>query len=240
MKKMIGILSMSVCLLAVAYVAYSSVDNSITAEDRVYIGKILEEGGVKPMRKQRGYSDEIEYIKAVQRAVQRLAGKGECSPPGSTREPKDLYIRRRGESYDRSRVIEKMLREAGFQTRHVMLFSTSESGSRLKALIIPGFMSHSITEVLTRRGWLVVDPDDPWISVNRSGEPMLLRAVQSDVDKRLIAWGGTEVRTMPFWYRQHFTYVFGLYSRHGKFYPPYNFFPDINWLEFSYNFIPSL
>ena len=236
---MIEILSMSVCLLAVAYVAYSSVDNSITAEDRVYISKILEEGGVKPMRKQRGYSDEIEYIKAVQRAVQRLAGKGECSPPGSTREPKDLYVRRRGESYDRSRVIEKMLREARFQTRHIMLFSTSESGSRLKALIIPGFMSHSITEVLTRRGWLVVDPDDPWISVNRSGEPMLLRAVQSDVDKRLIAWGGTEVRTMSFWYRQHFTYVFGLYSRHGKFYPPYNFVPDINWLEFFYNFIPS-
>jgi hypothetical protein len=239
MKKMMGILSMAVCLLAVVYVAYSRVDNSITAEDRVYIGKFLAEGGVKPMRKQRGYSDEEDYIKAVQRAIQRLAGKGECSPPGSTREPKDLYTRRRGESYDRSRVIEKMLRNAGLQTRHIMLFSTSGAGSRLKALLIPGVMSHSITEVLTRRGWMVVDPDDPWISVNRSGDPMTLRAVQSDVDKRLIAWDDTEVRTMPFWYKQHFAYVFGLYSRHGKFYPPYNFVPDINWPEFFFNLIPS-
>ncbi len=239
MKKMMGILSMSLFLLAAAYVVYSRVDNSITEEDRVYIGKILEEGGVKPMKTQRGYSDEEEYIKAVQRAVQHLAGKGECSPPGSTREPKDLYIRRRGESYDRSRVIEKMLRNSGFQTRHIMLFSISETGSKLKALMIPGFMSHSITEVLTRRGWLVVDPDDPWISTDRNGEPMRLSAVQSDVDKRLIAWGETEGRTMPFWYRQHFTYVLGLYSRHGKFYPPYNFVPDINWSEFIYNLIPN-
>jgi hypothetical protein len=239
MRKMIGILSASLCLLAVAYVAYSRVDNSITAEDRVYIGKILEEGCVKPVGKLRGYTDQEEYIKAVQRAVQRLAGNGEGSPPGSSREPKDLYVRRRGESYDRSRVIEKILRNAGFQTRHVMLFSISEVGTRLKALIIPGFKSHSITEVLTRRGWLVIDPDDPWVSVNRNGEPMPLRAVQSDVDKRLIEWGETEFRTMPFWYREHFTYVFGLYSRHGKFYPPYNFVPDINWSEFFYNLISS-
>lgn len=236
---MMGIFLIGVCLLAVAYVAYSRVDNSITAEDRVYIDKILEEGGVKPVSRQQSYSDEEEYIKAVQRAVQSLAGKGECSPPGSTREPKDLYIRRRGESYDRSRVIEKMLRSAGFKTRHIMLFSTSEAGSRLKALITPGFMSHSITEVLTRRGWLVVDPDEQWISVSRSGEPMPLRAVQSDLDKRVILWGETEGATMPFWYRQHFTYVYGLYSRHGKFYPPYNFVPDINWSEFFYNIIPN-
>ena len=236
---MMGIFLIGVCLLAVAYVAYSRVDNSITAEDRVYIDKILEEGGVKPVSRQQSYSDEEEYIKAVQRAVHSLAGKGECSPPGSTREPKDLYIRRRGESYDRSRVIEKILRNAGFQTRHIMLFSTSEAGSKLKALIIPGFMSHSLTEVLTRRGWLVVDPDEPWISTNRSGDPMPLSAVQSDVDKRRIAWVETEGRTMPFWYRQHFTYVFGLYSRHGKFYPPYNFVPDINWSEFFYNLTPN-
>lgn len=36
-------------------------------------------------------------------------------------------------------------------------------------------------------------------------------------------------------YEQPFTFVYGLYSRHGQFYPPYNFVPDINCGEFVKN-----
>ena len=36
-------------------------------------------------------------------------------------------------------------------------------------------------------------------------------------------------------YEQPFTFVYGLYSRHGQFYPPYNFVPDINYDEFVNN-----
>ena len=36
-------------------------------------------------------------------------------------------------------------------------------------------------------------------------------------------------------YTHPFVYVIGLYSRHGMFYPPYNYIPDINYLEFFQN-----
>ena len=36
-------------------------------------------------------------------------------------------------------------------------------------------------------------------------------------------------------YMKPFIYIYGLYSRHGKFYPPYNLVPDINYGEFIQN-----
>ena len=33
-----------------------------------------------------------------------------------------------------------------------------------------------------------------------------------------------------------FTYLFGLYSRHGRFYPPYTPVPDLDWGQLGYNF----
>ena len=36
-------------------------------------------------------------------------------------------------------------------------------------------------------------------------------------------------------YTNFFVAVYGLYSRHGRFYPPYNLIPDINYGEFIQN-----
>ena len=38
-------------------------------------------------------------------------------------------------------------------------------------------------------------------------------------------------------YGEDFFAIYGLYSRHGMYYPPYNFIPDINYSEFLDNFI---
>jgi hypothetical protein len=38
-------------------------------------------------------------------------------------------------------------------------------------------------------------------------------------------------------YTEPFTFVYGLYSRHGKFYPPYNFIPDVHYGEFIQNIL---
>jgi hypothetical protein len=39
---------------------------------------------------------------------------------------------------------------------------------------------------------------------------------------------------LPEIYGAPFTYVYGL-SRHGRFYPPYNAVPDVNWGELAQN-----
>jgi hypothetical protein len=32
-----------------------------------------------------------------------------------------------------------------------------------------------------------------------------------------------------------FTWIYSLYSRHGRFYPPYDPVPDVNWAELAQN-----
>ena len=40
---------------------------------------------------------------------------------------------------------------------------------------------------------------------------------------------------LPEIYSAPFTWVYGFYSRHGRFYPPYNAVPDVNWGELAQN-----
>lgn len=224
-------------LLCAGLLFYCRVDNRITDEDPLYIGKILEDGRVPSFHGQGSFDHEATFIGAVQKAVIQRIAPGECLPRGTPREPKDVYLAGCGESYDRSRVIEKALRTSGFTTRHVMVFSQKAAMSRLRTLLSGGLQSHSLTEVKTARGWLVVDPDDPWLSLTARGEPLSLRSVQQDAGRGKEAPGLGLAVTPPRIYREPFVGVYGLYSRHGKFYPPFNFIPDINWSEFLYNFI---
>jgi hypothetical protein len=226
-------------LLCGGLLFYSRVDNRITDEDSLYIGKILEEGGVSPFPGTGSSEYEIAFIGAVQKAVIQRIARGECLPRGTPREPKDVYRAGCGESYDRSRVIEKALRASGFRTRHVMVFSREPAVSRLKTLLSGGGRSHSLTEVKAAGGWLAVDPDDAWLSLTAQGEPLSLRSVQGDVERGDHVSRHGQAVIGPGIYREPFVSVYGLYSRHGKFYPPFNSIPDINWSEFLCNFIPE-
>jgi len=38
-------------------------------------------------------------------------------------------------------------------------------------------------------------------------------------------------------YQESFSFIYGLYSRHGKFYPPYTFIPDVNYVELIQNIL---
>jgi len=120
-----------------------------------------------------------------------------------------------------------------------MIFSTAHTKSKIKSLLSREGESHSLTEVMTQNGWLVTDPDDPWLSLDKRGEPVTLADIQPDTRTRLIAWNEQFSDTMPPIYKEPFVFIYGLYSRHGKFYPPYNFIPDINWREFLYNMLPK-
>jgi len=238
---MIALVVLTILILgAGGFLAYSQVDNRITEEDALYIRKILEEGKVQSISRRESFQQEIAFIGAVQKAILSIVEKGECLPKGRPREPKDVYLARCGESYDRSRFIEKILRSVKFKTRHVMMFSLLPERSKVRSLFSAAAESHSVTEVKTVKGWLVVDPDNPWLSLNQGEEPLSLKWIQRDVNRGQISSEQAVLPAMPVFYRKPFIFVYGLYSRHGKYYPPYNFFPDINWAEFLYNLMPSL
>lgn len=220
----------AITLFMVFFMAYSGVDKSLSREDKRYIPKFLED--VKPLPSDAKYAEEISFIRQVQDAVLTIAPKNDGLPHGQPREPKDLFETGGGLCYDRSRAIEKILIYEGFKTRHVAIYSTYETGQAIRSLITPGVSSHAVTEVRTQKGWLVVDSNERWISLNLEGEPISIREIQAALSGSKIS---LKDRPQTEIYDRPFTFIYGLYSRHGKFYPPYNFVPDVNYSEFTKN-----
>ncbi len=205
--------------------AAHAVETEVTPADAAALAGILT--GV-PRARSGVLADDIATIRAVQAAVLQTAPIHRPIPHGQTREPADLVRAAAGLCYDRSRAIEKALRLLGFDVRHVFLLSTA-AHSPLAALVTPGVASHAVTEVETVAGWLVVDSNAPWISVDRTGRPVSM----ADLQDRL-----ADVPPVPDGiYREPVWPIYGLYSRHGRFFPPFNGIPDVHWGELLGNLV---
>lgn len=224
----------AVALALTAVLSVHAVDDSVSDEDRQYVPEYLAGVPLPPdPGEARRYDQEIAFIRAIQSAVLRIAPLNEGLPLDAPRELRDLALARRGLCYDRSRAIEIILRYAHFNVRHIALYSTTGTRSALRSLITSGVPSHAVSEVQTARGWLVVDSNDPWLSLDVNGAPVAMQTIQA-------AAAGAQ---HPQWktpppnaiYTQSFTFVYGLYSRHGRFYPPYDFIPDVNYSELAEN-----
>lgn len=205
-----------------------------TPEDRVALAEVLASPGVTPRTETTSTAGELRVLRAVQRAILARVPVNRGIPQGQRREPADLLPRREGLCFDRSRTIEKALRILGFTCRHVFIYSTEEGGAW--AVVKAGVRSHAVTEVSTRDGWLVVDSNDPFLSVSEDGRPIGIAGIRNDVGQSKLRWpAGTETVQSDI-YRRPFNFVFGMYSRHGKFYPPFNPIPDLSWTELVDNF----
>lgn len=221
----------SAIVLAVGFAVagWHQVDDSLTADDARYIPRFLAGIPPVPAGSARQYADEIRFIARVQQAVLRIAPLNEPIPKDSPREPRDLFEAHQGLCYDRSRAIEKILRYSGFRTRHIALYAIPPNSSVAHALLTRGIPSHAITEVLTKRGWLVVDSNDPWLSLDRSNTPVTMATIQAAA--RQDAHPAWQVPPPNEIYLHPFAFVYGLYSRNGHMYPPYDFIPDVAYAE---------
>jgi hypothetical protein len=233
-KKQSILLSIGIFFICVAAgLSYHAVDNSLSEEDKQYLQMYLSNVGSLPENPT--YRNELDFIISVQRSVLNIAPRNDGLPFGQKRELKELYEAKTGLCYDRSRVIEKILRYSGFKTRHVSLYSKEKAVFAIKLFITPGVSSHAVTEVLTKNGWLIVDSNAPWVSTDTNNQPMSLNNIQFGIENSVpIHWGKEPPTSI---YVKPFTFVYGLYSRHGKFYPPYNFIPDIHYGEFVQNML---
>jgi hypothetical protein len=79
---------------------------------------------------------------------------------------------------------------------------------------------------------MVVDSNSHWVSINDQGIPVSIEQIYSDGHTGRISWN---VQPPSKIYEEPFVFVYGLYSRHGRFYPPYNFLPDVNYKELIQN-----
>jgi hypothetical protein len=223
-------LAFAVVFVAAA-MAWTNVPTQPTADDRVAALQILHiPPGQGLPAKPSSFAQQIEFIRGVQNAVLRVAPKNVGIPKGHSREPRDLLEFHAGLCYDRSRSIEKLLRLAGFQVRHVFIVSANNISVPILALFISGH-SHAMTEVRTARGWMLVGSNTTWIGKNDDGSVISI----VDFARHDAAANTSAGKKAPDIIRNPFIYIYGLYSRHGDFYPPYYSVVDVNWREMLAN-----
>ncbi len=177
------------------------------------------------------FTEQVGFIAAVQSKVLSTAALDAPIPLGRPRELSDLVQAGHGLCYDRSRAIETLLRVAGFEVRHAAVYSTARTHSALRSILTPKVPSHSLSEVKTSRGWMAVDSNVPWIGLTSDGAPVGLAELPRPHER----WNSLAKSSPTPILQKNFTWIYGLYSRHGNFYPPYNPVPDVNWLELSHN-----
>ena len=122
----------------------------------------------------------------------------------------------------------------GFQVRHVSAYSTDETGSAIVSLLTPQVDSHAVTEVKTSKGWLLVDSNGRWISLDTGNRPWSVAELKrvADFQRPMPEWSSNNRAAMNELFTKSFVYLPGLYSRHGQFYPPFTPIPDVNWYDF--------
>ncbi|MBT9393944.1 hypothetical protein KLP40_12290 [Hymenobacter sp. NST-14] len=206
---------------AVAFISYFNVDRTLTQEDRQYVQAFLP-GVPADVAPTLSYEEQIELIKRAQAAVHAHTTGWNGIPEGQPREPKQLFLSRDGLCYDRSRVLEKIFTYLGFTNRHLAMFQRREGQPAVATLVSSNVPSHAISEVLTKKGWLLVDSNVLWVSLDKKGMPVSMPQLQKahKLGKKH-QWAAHPIGSDSVFYQNQCIPVYGLYSRHGRFYPPY-------------------
>lgn len=224
-----------VALVAVVAIGLAhNVPKQPTEEDVAYIRAMMDESaGGQHSSSPASFEEELDLIFAVQDAVLNASPKSEPLPAGVLREPRQLYEAGHGWCFDRSRSIEKGLEYFGLTVRHISIFELSKTGSALLSLLVPQTRSHALTEVRTLRGWVVVDSNRRWVAVDSAGDVWSIAELQEVANAGLAfpEWSERIDVEMVDNFQSPITYVFGLYSRHGQFFPPFTPLPDVNWWD---------
>jgi hypothetical protein len=215
-------------LLANVLAAFlTNVPTRLTDEDRAVFSKFY--GRYEAARRGIAPEAEIKLIRDLQADVLKKVPFGPGIPAYSRREPIDVMARDSGLCYDRSRLFDKLFMWAGFETRHIYILWMPKANLPFTlpvwvALWLPSSESHAVTEVKTSRGWVVVESNVDWVSVNRRGEIL-------DADN---VWQhASEFDNIPEYLRKPFWAIRGLYSRKGHLYSPYYVpYPQFNWPDF--------
>jgi len=219
---------MLIVAMIAAVLKYSEVDDVLQPEDIPPLTQILGASSSWPVSAAPPESWDAQRAR-IQRTVQLVlaaAPQRQHIPEGRTREPADVIRNGGGVCYDRSRLLEKALQFQGFRIRHVALYRQVPGMNRLQAVFTTRTMSHAVSEVLTQRGWMVIDPIDAWLALDAKQDPLSIAqlAARATGPDRL-AWSGQASS----FFDKPFLRVYGLYSRHGMFYPPFNRIPDVNY-----------
>jgi hypothetical protein len=208
-------------------ILFHNVLTKVTNEDILALQKIYPHPPIDAS--QLSFEEQIAFIQGFQKELHQKINRGFPIDYNQSREPKDLLLHGTGLCYDFSRTIEKFLVFNQFEVRHVSIYQTDTTIGKLKSFIKPGALSHALTEVKTKNGWMIVDSNYEWIALDNSRKPYSFKEICKtyNAEKNIDWLIQLEPIYLPF-YDQCPVFIYGLYSRHGGFYPPYTILPDYN------------
>lgn len=204
-----------------------SVDNTLTNSDIKSIAKL---GPLPQCKNTDTFEAEVACARAVQQSIRTLLPINRCPKIDFSLRVDPSYFIARGYGccYSRARFTEKALNYHGLKTRHVAIHAKGPFG--IPGTIMPRTASHATTEVLTQRGWMGVDSNEPFILLTRAGQPVTFKNYKEHL-------GEFQQAPQPADFYQHdLSVVYGLYSRHGMFHGLPLPSPEFNILELTYNF----
>lgn len=211
-----------------------NVPKRITAQDLIFLEQIV------PVNVQAAdalsFDEQIEAIRTLHRNFFDTIQFGPPIPDNQPREPENLFKAGKGSCFDNSRTLEKALIHMGFRTRHVAVYAKHDRNF-FQTFFTQHPYSHATTEVKTQKGWMIVDSNYPWLGKDKNGEIYNMRTLMREIrNGNVPEWEKPLTGSNMHWfYEEPVYYVYGLYSRHGRFFPPYNFIPDYNLRELLYN-----
>ena len=211
-------------------VNFFNVSKTILDEDIPYLEIYLKDIQYKNAQ-ELTFSEQITLINKIQAAVLEINPKGEIGiPHNQPRRPMNLYNFDGGLCYDRSFTLELIFQRVGFKVRHVSLFKDVLNQNKFIDLVSKGISSHSVSEVKTKKGWLLVDSNKNWIGLDSKMNPYSMKKLSSNNFK--VRWLN---HSTTYFYNNPSHFIYGLYSRHGYFHPPYTIIPDYNFQDLFYN-----
>ncbi|TXG84726.1 MAG: hypothetical protein E6R12_03515 [Sphingomonadales bacterium] len=220
----VGILA-AIGTIHLGYLA-TNVDTSVTSAN---ITSIIRLNINSACVQRDSFESEVRCVEAIQTAQLKEIPDLTCVNDHVSREPEAAIERGRACCFTRSRLIEKALTHFGFKVRHVSMHVLSVP---IIGYIMPVRDSHAASEVLTSRGWMFVDSLQVFRAITRDGKPLTAPELRRLEDFSAL----DKPPANPSFYHMHYTSLYGLYSRHGQFYPPYLPLPDIAWSQVFYNF----
>lgn len=229
--------------MLVLFLRYHQVPRRIDEVDRqwwsYYRGYLINKGidpelehKVHPPS-QSHYRQQLRLISTLQQSVQERSPAAGKEIPTLTNHKLDAVLSEGiGMCYDRAYTLEVLLRQSGFETRHVALYLNNPKRANWKELLTKNQQSHASTEVLTQKGWLIVEPDQPWLGLTTDSLP---HCYFENHKMNELEWLQTPPTNTEWHLQNDAIQVYGLYARHGNFSAPFNCIPDVNWWELTYN-----
>ena len=162
--------------------------------------------------------------------MQILIRKDYGIPKGKPREPQDLVRFRTGKCYDWCRTAYKFFKFHDIPVRYVSLYGINDN---LFNLLKPGIASHCGLEIELDEQWVYVDPFYNWIAQDAHGHYLGVHDLLSRESGIIFQSIPEELKAIV---DQNAIAIYGLYSRHGRFYPPYSVIPDFSYNELKLNF----